>query len=132
MERSPERVGADVESPALNDQRTHRRIKPPRGLDFSGSGGDAVVHADAISNRSGAGEKRSCRGEGHVDVEPSTSSWKVFVMGLDRAFDQSYARRCTGGFRPKRGSSGESENRTPRPPGRLEWRGAIVPAASRR
>ena len=65
----------------------------------------------------------------HIDVEPSTSSWKVFVMGLDRAFDRSYAEVHRGLSAETFAASDPEQTHVPAA-SQLEWRGAIVPAAS--
>ncbi len=75
------------------------------------------------------GRTGTAEAKGHVDVEPSTSSWKVFVMGLDRAFDRSYAE-VHRGLSAETFSASEREEPRAAAAWRLEWRGAIVPAAS--
>ncbi len=59
--------------------------------------------------------------KGHVDVEPTTASWKVFVMGLDRAFDRSYAE-VHRGLSAETFARASGRNRMLRPPG--GWSGA--------
>ncbi len=65
----------------------------------------------------------------HVDTEPATSSWKVFVMGLDRAFERSY-RDVRRELLVETGLTTESEQSRRDAADRLEWHGPIVPAAS--
>ena len=61
----------------------------------------------------------------HHDVEPSTLSWKVFVMGLDQAFERSYRDVSRG-----RALTAESERSSREAADRVEWRGPILPIAS--
>jgi hypothetical protein len=76
---------------------------------------------DPGSIRSGATNR-------HLDVEPSTSSWKVFVMGLDQALEQSY-RDVRLRLTAETGSTVETEQSRREAADRLEWRGVIVPVA---
>jgi hypothetical protein len=74
------------------------------------------------------GSIRSGTADRHLDGEPSTSSWKVFVMGLDQAFERSYhdVRR---GLTAETEPAVDTEQARREAADRLEWRGLIVPAA---
>jgi hypothetical protein len=74
------------------------------------------------------GNIRSVTTKRHLDVEPATSSWKVFVMGLDQAFERSY-RDVRRGLTAETESTVETERSRREAADRLEWRGTILPAA---
>ncbi len=60
-----------------------------------------------------------------VQIEPVTPSWKVFVMGLDQAFERSYRDVCRGPV-----FTAENERSRREAADRIEWRGPIVPGAA--
>jgi hypothetical protein len=82
-------------------------------------------------SRTGPGPERTgpAATKVRVDLEPGTSSWKVLVMGLDRAFDRSYAE-VRRGLSAERGVTSEPDQPYCAAVVRLEWRGAILPAAA--
>ncbi len=71
----------------------------------------------------------STANQGCLDIEPQASSWKVFVMGLDRAIERSYGevRRGLSADTEAPGQRQQPHDAAGLP---LEWRGAIVPAAA--
>ncbi len=64
----------------------------------------------------------------HLDASPAASSWKVFVMGLDQAFEQS-CHDVWRGLSADTEAAALSQNRERQPADRVQWHGAILPAA---
>ena len=118
----------DVES-GLYDQEHIAELSPLAGSISLALAATLWSTSARCQTGSGPGKTVSGGANGYVDVEPSTSSWKVFVMGLDRAFDRSYTEVHRGLSAATIGAS-EREGAHPAAAWRLEWRGAIVPAAT--
>jgi len=72
---------------------------------------------------------RPAAAKGHLEIEPSASSWKVYVMGLDQAFERSY-RDVRRELSAQTELTAQSEQARRHAADRLEWQGAIVPESS--
>ena len=118
----------DVES-GLSDQEHIAELSPLAGSISLALAATLWSTPARIQTGPGPGKTGLAGAKGHVDVEPTTSSWKVFVMGLDRAFDRSYAEVHRGLSAETFGAS-EREEPHASAAWQLEWRGAIVPAPS--
>jgi hypothetical protein len=77
---------------------------------------------EPVARNSGATARR-------LDTVEASPAWKVYVMGLDQALEQSY-REVRRGLSAEAGSMIERSRFEAA--GGLEWRGPIVPAASPR
>ena len=90
----------------------------------------ATLWAAPAHTRSGQEPATTQTGQAkaHLDASPSASSWKGFVMGLDQAFEKSCddVRR---GLSAETEAAALSQNHERQPADRVQWHGAILPAA---
>ncbi len=119
------------EETGLNDREHIAELSPLAGSPALALA--ATLWSAPTRSRTGleAEHTRSAAKKGSLDAEPSpsTPSWKVFVMGLDRAIERSCGEVRRGLSADAR-APGQREQADDSAGLRLEWRGAMVPTAA--
>jgi hypothetical protein len=117
------------EETGLNDREHIAELSPLAGSPALALA--ATLWSAPTRFQTGLEAEKTCSAakKGSLDIEPSTPSWKVFVMGLDRAIERSCGE-VRRGLSADTGAPGQRVQADDSAGLRLEWRGAIVPTAA--